>query len=98
MDKSGDGTMKNLGIIITVVLALIGGAVGYCEIRKATSETEKKVEEVKENVEKETDKREAKDEKHDESIDELEEFSIRQTILMQQVVDSIERLNEKIEK
>jgi len=77
--------MKNieLGVALTILFAVVGGAVAW-------GTTQNKVENVDKKVEK-----------HDGKIDKLEEYSIRQSVLMEKMNDSLERqiqLYEKIQE
>lgn len=88
--------LKYISVVITI-FTLGGGIVfGYGQVTAKTEETIKEVAEVKEKIEKEVDKRESKDERHEADIDELQEFSVRQSMLIERVVDSLDRLDEKI--
>lgn len=72
--------MKYIGIIVTVTLALIAGAIGYGQLQM-------KAETTKEVVEK-----------HEEDIEELEEFSIRQTMMIERVQENDVRQTKMLDK
>ena len=77
--------MKHMAIIVTVILALLGGAVGVGQVQQKAISNEKQVDEVKHKVEKQ-----------DEQIDDLEDFSIKQTILMDRHIQILEKLEERV--
>lgn len=79
--------MKLIGPIIALSLALIGGFIGYGQLQANQENTEEKVEEVKKEVKE-----------HDEQINTLENFSIKQTVLIERAIKSLEKLEEKLEK
>ena len=80
--------MKDIGIIVTVALALIGGAISYGKVQSQVESTKEETAETREEI-KEV---EADVEEHDDKIHELEKFSVKQTTLMNTQALTIERI------
>ncbi len=85
--------MKNIGVIVTIILAVLSGAMGYGQLQANQKSTREKVEEVKvdvEDVEEEVDDNE-------ERLDTLEQYSVRQSVLIESSLKIIDRLEKKME-
>jgi hypothetical protein len=82
-----DVNMKYLSAIITIMIFLIGGFIGYGKLQAEQKNTKEAVKEVKEEV-KET----------DEKIIENDKVDIEQTATLKYIQQSLEKLNEKIDK
>lgn len=101
--------MKNIGVIITIVLALCGSAVGYGKLINSTDNVRKRVEEIKNDlktdIKEKSNKMENDIEKHDDEIHELQNFNMQQSVLIETSLKQIEsnskliqKIDEKIDK
>ncbi len=95
LDNSREGnSMKYLGIIVTLALALGGGLIGYGQLQAKQEGNTEKVAEVK----KELNKVEGDIKEQAVDIDELENFSIKQTLIIERITDNLADLEEKLKK
>lgn len=77
--------MKHLGIIVTICITLGGGLVAYGQLNNQVSTNKEIVGEVKQEVKQ-----------HNGQIQELEKFSVKQTVLMERQAKILEKLEEKL--
>ena len=77
---SQEDVLKHIGVVVTVGLAILVGAVGYGRLQMKAEKTEVVVE------------------KHEEEIEELEEFSYKQTIAIERVQENDMRQSAILDK
>lgn len=79
--EGGYKFMKNLGIIVTIVLAIIGGAIAYGTLQNKANRVDKVEIEVKE-VER--------------RLDENEKIDIRQSVIQERTVRILDKIEQKL--
>ena len=79
--------MKYIGVIVAVVLALLGLAIGYGALQQKTENVTEEVVQIKTEVDKNEDR-----------VVELEKFSVRQMMFTEQQAVFNERVTEVLEK
>lgn len=79
--------MKNLGVIVTIVLACIGGLGGYFTLQANQETTKEKVEKIEKEI-KET----------EEKVQKNEIVDVKQSMLIESSLKIIDKLEQKLEK
>jgi len=83
--------MKNIGIIVTVGLTILGVVFGYGKLIATAGETRKKIEKIEVKYEKKIDK-------NSDKIHAIEKYDIQQSALIESSLKILDKLEKKLEK